>query len=151
MDFNEEKLEKIVKLLKTQGFSVKPEANGLADILAKIEITVSPEMRYTNKEVNIISPFYNYMSNSMKVLVSLVVVALLAGGVAYFNLAGPTIVGGPDIAVNGDEDLGSLLASLGQEQSEEAILLATEEVDGSTLVNESLLLGEINQTYQNEL
>lgn len=134
MNFNDEKLNKIVKLLKQQSLLVEPEADGLVEVLAKIEIN--------NNKVNIISPFYNYnfMSNSMKVLVSLVAVALLAGGVTYFKLTPAT---SEKATISESDDLGNLVASLDQEQSEETQLLATEDADVSASGDESSLLSEI--------
>ena len=165
MEIEEEKTKEIIKLFQEQALSAKPSEAGLKRVLGELPVTEESLVRYNNQEVNIISPFYYYMSNTMKVLVSVAVVALLAGGAVYFKLSVPsddsTTVATNDSgfsqndslkfedSVNGDID--SLLASFDEEQSEETTLLASGDINTSILADESSLVGEINQTYQDEL
>lgn len=152
MNSKEEKIRKFLKLFREQGSLAEPDPSRLEMILSSYQ------------EVNIISPFYQYMSNTMKVIVSLVVVALLVGGVAYFNLVGNDEVKlgmltdkASDSAQEEqvfedtvDGDINSLLASFEKENLEETNLLAND-FDDSFLSEEDLLLAEINNTYQDEL
>lgn len=166
MEIEEEKNKEIIKLFQEQALSVKPSEAGLGRVLEELSVTEESPVRYNNQEVNIISPFYYHMSNTMKVLVSVVVVALLAGGAAYFKLSAPSDDSSNTVATeesgfsqvetsnfedSATGDIDSLLASFDQEKSEETTLLATGDVDIATLADENMLLGEINQTYQNEL
>ncbi|MFA6475826.1 MAG: hypothetical protein WCV68_00260 [Candidatus Paceibacterota bacterium] len=165
MEIEEEKNKGIIKLFQEQSLSAKPSETSLERVLRELPVTEESPVRYNNQEVNIISPFYYYMSNTMKVLVSVVVIALLAGGAAYFKLAAPSD-DSATVATEGSSfsqvessnfedsatgDIDSLLASFEEEQSEEATLLAVGDVDATTLANESTLVGEINQTYQDEI
>ena len=89
----------------------------------------------------------------MKVIVSVIVIALLVGGIAYFKLmpsGNEGTIATNQISGDGD-DMDVLLASLDQEQSEETSLLATGDVENSILAEESSLLGEINKINQDEL
>ncbi|HRZ30147.1 MAG TPA: hypothetical protein P5274_00535 [Candidatus Paceibacterota bacterium] len=152
MDPKEEKIRRFLKLFREQNLLVTPDKVGLEKAL------------YNYQEVNIISPFYQYMSNTMKVLVSLVVVALLIGGIAYFNFAGlggvklGMLTDNDDTSVQEEQtfedsvdgDINSLLASFEGENAEEINLL-TSDIDDSFLAEEDLLLAEINNTYQDEL
>jgi hypothetical protein len=164
MDPKEEKIREFLKLFKEQNFLVEPDKSGLEKVLADLSVTDSWDNRYSYQEVNIISPFYQYMTNTMKVLVSLVVVALLVGGVAYFNLSNDggvklgMLTGKDDATTQEDQvfadtvdgDINSLLASFERENAEEVNLL-TSDIDDSFLAEEDLLLAEINNTYQDEL
>jgi hypothetical protein len=95
------------------------------------------------------------MTNTMKGLIALVVAVLFLGSVAYFKLANP---GADDqfststtTTSGGDESVDSLLSSFDQDNIEEGSLLTGEDTVISTTSDESALVGEINQTYQNEL
>lgn len=165
METEEEKNRQLIKLLQEQAFSAKPSKASLERVLRELPVTEESPVRYNNQEVNIISPFYYHMSNTMKVLVSVVVIALLVGGVAYFNLWVPSDdsatvatmennfdqTGPSNFEDSAIGDINSLIASFDEEQAKETILLAAGDVDATTLAEEGTLVGEINQTYQDEL
>lgn len=166
MDTNEEKIEKIIELFKEQGLLAVPKEDRLRGLLDKINVTDEENIRYKKREVNIISPFNYYMSRSIKVLVAAVFVGVIIGGISYFKLGDSgnngtktvTVTEGNSFGQNsakivneGGDDIEALLASLDQEQSEETKLLAVGDIDNSIFTEESALLSEINQTYQNEL
>lgn len=150
MDPKEEQIRRVIDLFKEQGLMAKPARSGLEQVLARFAVTDDAEARYNYKEVNIISPFYQYMTSTMKVIVSVIVIALLVGGVAYFKL---TPNGDGELAATTAEsgDLGDLVASLDQEQSEETSLLASGDVESSDLANEVSLLAEINNLNKDEI
>lgn len=98
-----------------------------------------------------------------KVLISIVIVALLIGGVAYFKFYSPqgektdmtTTEEGSlspeeiQAVSGGDEDIAGLITDLDKERTEEASLLKADDTD--SFVEEDSLLGEVNKTYQDVL
>lgn len=93
------------------------------------------------------------MTNTMKGIIALVVIVLFLGGVAYFKLSNPDGESqfATTTASGEEESVGSLLSSFDQDTLDEEETLAEEDTVTSSLSEESALVGEINQTYQNEL
>lgn len=97
------------------------------------------------------------MSKATKIIVSLVVIilVLLAVVIYYKSKVMEERFSDEPIVVSsvktGDSDLDNLLSSLDQEQSEETRLLSSSEDEVSALADESSLLDDVNQTYQNDL
>lgn len=167
MENKEDNFNDVVSRLESWAFRLEPSLNGWQSLLDKLAVTEEGDNRFNKKKVNIISPFYSFMSNTGKVLSVMALVAVFAiGGVIYYQMAVPVGEEVGSLASNfklpiaknsgevefsniGGEPVAGLLALLGEELNAEATLFSSEEDNfGNSLEEE--LLADLNK-YENEI
>lgn len=167
MENKEDNFNDVVSRLESWAFRLEPSLNGWQSLLDKLAVTEEGDNRFHKQKVNIISPFYNFMSNTGKVLSVMALVAVLAiGGVIYYQMAVPVgeEVGSlasnfklPTTKNSGEAEFASvvgepvagLLALLNEELDAETSLLASEGNNFSNSLEEELL-ADLNK-YENEI
>lgn len=163
-----ENFDDVIAQLKERAAKLEPGRAGFDYFYDRLAVTGDDELRFNKQKVNIISPFYSFMSNTGKVLSVLAIVAVCAiGGIAYYQLAVPVGTEIGDVArdlaakpaedevnievsaVSSGEPVAGLLDSLQQEIVAEDALLARESASAYG-AEEDKLLADLN-SYDNEI
>lgn len=169
MENKEDNLNDVIARLESRALKLEPSRQSWQTLVDRLSVTEEVENRLNKQKVNIISPFYRFMSNTGKVLSALALVAVFAiGGVVYYQMAVPVSEEVGTLATNlnlpikgqvaddtsitsigGGEPITGLLTLINEELNAEDKLLAGESISAYGL-EEDQLLADLNK-YGNEI
>jgi len=168
MENKEDNFNDVIARLEMRAKELAPSRLGWQTLVDRMVVTEEVDIRLNKQKVNIISPFYSFMSNTGKVLSALALIAVFSiGGVVYYQMAVPVseevgslasnlklpVNDSSDdvgvISIGGGEPITGLLTLINEELRAEDDLLSTESANayGS---EEEQLLADLNK-YQNEI
>lgn len=168
METKEDNFNDVIARLEDVALKLEPSRQSWQILIDRLAVTEEMESRFNKQKVNIISPFYSFMSNTGKVLSVLALVAIFAiGGTVYYQMAVPvseevgTLATNLNLPINqaddeasitsigGGEPITGLLTLINEELTAEDKLLASEAISAYGLEEDQLLV-DLNK-YGNEI